>query len=64
MKVSRSGYYHWLDHPESNRDQENRELTRMITDIFIANRNVYGCRRIVKKLANQGELLVVTGSGG
>ena len=57
MKVSRSGYYHWLDRPESNRSQENRELTIIIQDIFIENRNVYGCRRIAKKLEAQGVLL-------
>ena len=29
----------------------------MIKDIFIENRNVYGCRRIAKKLEAQGVLL-------
>ncbi|MDB2550549.1 IS3 family transposase, partial [Rickettsiales bacterium] len=51
MNVSRSGYYEWLDRPISNRDQENIRLTKMIKEIFIQNRYIYGTRRIAKKLA-------------
>jgi putative transposase len=51
MNVSRSGYYEWLNRPISNRDQENTKLTKMITEIFIQNRNIYGTRRISKKLS-------------
>lgn len=54
MKVSRSGYYSWLDRPESKLDKENRELTSMIKEIFAMNRNVYGTRRIAAKLASKG----------
>jgi transposase InsO family protein len=54
MGVSRSGYYDWLNRPESNRDKENRKLTQMIKEIFIQNRNIYGARRIAKILANDG----------
>ena len=43
--------YEWLNHPISNRDQENIELTKMIKEIFTQSRNVYGARRIAKKLA-------------
>lgn len=54
MKVSRSGYYDWLNRPQSNRDKENKKLTQMIKEIFIKNRNIYGTRRIVRILANDG----------
>jgi putative transposase len=54
MNVSSSGYYSWLNRPISNRDKENRELTKMIEEIFTQNRNVYGTRRIAKKLAERG----------
>ena len=54
MKVSRSGYYEWLNRPISNRDKENKKLTEMITEIFIQNRNIYGTRRIAKILAKNG----------
>jgi putative transposase len=51
MKVSRSGYYEWLNRPTSNRDKENQELSVMIKEVFIEGRNCYGTRRIAKKLA-------------
>ena len=51
MNVSRSGYYEWLDRPISNRDRKNKELTEKIKDIFVNNHQVYGVRRISKKLA-------------
>ena len=54
MKVSRSGYYEWLNRPESHRDKENKKLTEMITEIFIQNRNIYGTRRIANILAKNG----------
>ncbi len=53
MKVSRSGYYNWLNRPISNRDKENKELTEMIIEIFLQNRNVYGTRRIAKILTQK-----------
>ena len=53
MKVSRSGYYHWLDRPESNRNIENKELTNVITDIFVKSRHVYGTRRIADQLTKR-----------
>lgn len=51
MKVSRSGYYEWLTRPTSNLDKKNQELTKIIKEIFIQNRHVYGTRRIARKLA-------------
>jgi transposase InsO family protein len=51
MKVSRSGYYDWLNRPISNRALENQQLTKSIKEVFLQNRNVYGTRRIVKILA-------------
>jgi putative transposase len=70
MKVSRSGYYEWLNRPISDRSKENKELTKMIKEIFIQNRNIYGTRRIAKKLAENsifvsrrriGKLMAVAG---
>jgi putative transposase len=51
IKVSRSGYYQWVNRPISNRDKENNQLIKKIKQIFIKNRNIYGTRRIAKKLA-------------
>jgi len=54
MKVSRSGYYEWLNRPESNRGLENRNLTNMIKQVFNEGRGIYGARRIVAKLTQAG----------
>jgi len=51
MNVSRSCYYEWLNRPISNRDQENKILTKMIKEIFTKNRHIYGTRRISEILA-------------
>lgn len=53
MKVSRSGYYDWLNRPISNRALENQRLTQSIKEVFLKNHNIYGTRRIVKILAKQ-----------
>lgn len=57
MKVSRSGYYHWLSRPMSNRAIENQELTKSIKKIFSQNRHVYGTRRIARILAKDDILV-------
>ncbi|MGK3946458.1 IS3 family transposase, partial [Streptomyces caeruleatus] len=51
MKVSRSGYYSWLNRDLSNRATQNQQLTKSIKEVFLQNRNVYGTRRIAKILA-------------
>ena len=58
MGVSRSGYYEWLDRPMSNRDKEEQKLIKIITNIFIQNRQIYGIRRISKKLAENHNILI------
>jgi putative transposase len=58
MSVSRSGYYEWLNRPQSNRNKENKEITEMITEIFIQSRNTYGTRRITKELTVGYDIVV------
>ena len=59
MKVSRSGYYSWLNHILSNRSLENQQLTKSIKEVFLQNRNVYGTRRIAKILAKNDILISI-----
>jgi len=54
LKVSRRGYYDWLNRPESKRSQVNRELLGEIRRIFMANREVYGAPRIHDALVEMG----------
>jgi transposase InsO family protein len=57
MKISRSGYYKWLNNPESTRKKEDKKLTEQIKTLFQASRNSYGSRRIRKKLLNEGVII-------
>ena len=54
LKVSRSGYYDYLNRRKSNRAIENEALTEMIEDIFHKNKGRYGARRIQLILERQG----------
>lgn len=54
MNVSRSGYYEWLCNIEEGlRLKEDRELTKMIKQIFKEGRDTYGSRRIRQKMVQK-----------
>jgi len=66
MKVSRSGYYNWLNTENKieaetgilvygKKKQEDIKLTELIKSIFIQSRYTYGTRRIKKMLARIDE---------
>jgi putative transposase len=55
LEVSPSGYYAWLDRPESLRAQSNRSLTAKILMFHKASREIYGSPRIHKDLKADGE---------
>ena len=42
LEISRSGYYHWRDRPESTRAREDRELLRHIHRVHQQSRRAYG----------------------
>lgn len=50
MQVSRSGYYAWLNRPESKRNKENSQLVEQIRDIHQLSRQTYGSPRIYAEL--------------
>ena len=50
LEVSASGYYAWLNRPESSRVRENRRLVVEIKVIHKENRGVYGSPRIQAEL--------------
>ena len=54
LKLSRSGYYSWLNREESKRDKENRCLTNRIKEIHLEERGIFGAPRIYKKLVSEG----------
>ncbi len=55
LDVSRSGYYRWSKRPESTRKRENRRLTKLIREIHMEHRKVYGSPRIHAILRRKGE---------
>ena len=55
LDVSSSGYYDWLDRPESNRSRENRRLTGKIRYFHQQSNRIYGSPRIHEDLINEGE---------
>jgi transposase InsO family protein len=55
LEVSRSGFYGWLDRPESRRSKRHRYLTTKIRQIHLASRQIYGSPRIHGELVDQGE---------
>jgi putative transposase len=54
LKVSRSGYYDWLNRGESPRSKRNRELAVIITKLFYQHKGRYGSPRIHNELQKQG----------
>lgn len=57
MDVSTSGYYAWLNRPESARSRDNRILLTKISLLHKASRCIYGSPRIHQDLIASGELV-------
>lgn len=55
LGVARAGYYAWLQHPVSDRAQEDARLLRLIRASFIASHGIYGAPRILLDLRERGE---------
>ena len=54
LKVSRSGYYYWLEYPISQRKKKDMQLKEEIRRIYDKNRKRYGSPRIHKQLLRGG----------
>jgi len=54
LQVSRSGYYHWVDRPESRRAREDRELLVHIRRVYLESRRAYGSVKTWRELCGQG----------
>lgn len=54
LKVSRSGYYGWLNRKESDREKSNRKLLEEIARIHRESRQTYGSPRITAQLRAEG----------
>ncbi len=54
LRVSRSGYYAWKQHPESQAKTQRRRLTRMIQIVHAESDQTYGSPRIHRRLLALG----------
>jgi putative transposase len=55
LEVSSSGYYDWLNRPESNRSRENKALTARIKYHHQQSREIYGSPKLHEDLMAEGE---------
>lgn len=55
LAVSSSGYYDWVDRPESQRSIDNRRLTSKMQSIHQQTHEIYGSPKIHRELMAQGE---------
>ncbi len=46
LRVARSGFYHWLHHPLSDRARADQRLLRLIRASYVASGGVYGSPRV------------------
>jgi transposase InsO family protein len=53
LRVSRSGYYAWVDRPQSIRSSRQAELTRQIRKVHDESFGTYGSPRVHAELAEQ-----------
>ena len=54
LRVSRSGYYDWIDRPESKRSKANRVLLNAIKEIHQESKEIYGSPKITEELLDRG----------
>ncbi len=57
LQVSRSGYYAWLERPESERAVENTNLLIRIRSEFERSKKTYGSPRIAAALRSEGVIV-------
>jgi putative transposase len=54
LKVTKSGYYHWIDRKPSRRDIERQEITFQIKKVYNESKSRYGSPKIAIELQESG----------
>ena len=57
FKVSRSGYYDWLNRKPSTRQVDNQEALKLIREIHKKSKGRYGSPKITQELRKKGILI-------
>jgi putative transposase len=55
LKVSRSGYYAWINRPQSDRDRDNERLLISIRVSHTGSGGVFGAPRVTADFCGTGE---------
>ena len=53
--MGRSGFYHWRDETEPDREREDRALVPLVCEVFWRHKRRYGARRIADELKDRGK---------
>ena len=56
LEVSTSGYYAWVDRPESPRTQRHARIQQAVRQVHAQSHGIYGSRKIAISLRDQPEL--------
>ncbi len=56
LRVQRSGFYAWLQQPQSRRSVEDKRILGLIRKSYFASGGIYGSPRIHRDLREQGEV--------
>ncbi len=56
LGVSKSGYYGWLERPESNRAQRSRKIRESVKRVYQQSRRIYGSYKITEELEKNDQL--------
>lgn len=59
MKVSRSGYYAWLNKPASTMANRRKEIKQLIYKFFLENDGIYGAPKITDHLWSKGYKIAI-----
>lgn len=62
MKLNRSGFYAWLNKPQSDRTIEDSRLFKLIKEFYVASGGTYGSLGSIKiyvKLVKNAVLIVL-----
>jgi len=54
LEVSRSGYYHWRQHPAPARERADAQLAEQIQTVYEAKKGAYGSPRVTRELRRAG----------
>jgi hypothetical protein len=56
LQVSTSGYYAWVDRPESPRARRHARIQQAVRQVHAQSHGIYGSRKIAVSLREQPEL--------